>query len=152
YAPSIGRCFADLKCISDDDLLWFHHLPWTYRMRSGQSLWHELAKRYDRGLAAVTMMRMQWNALGQLVDSERHAAVAAKLDRQYLEAKWWRDASITYFQSVSHLVLPSGTAPPRHGLMWYKVIHFDTVPGFLAPGTGRQQSCVPPEGGPPCAL
>jgi len=152
YSPEVRRCFADLKCVSDDYLLWFHHLPWTYRLRSGQSLWPALVDRYDRGLKAVATMRRQWQSLGPLVDQARYIAVAAKLDRQSVEAKWWRDASIAYFQSVSHLPLPAGTTAPPHSPAWYKAIHFDTVPGFLAPGTGHQPSCVPPSGGPPCAL
>jgi alpha-glucuronidase len=152
YAPGIGRCFVDLKCVPDNYLLWFHHLPWTYRMRSGRSLWNELVARYDRGVATVATMRRQWQSLRPLVDRGRRAAVAARLARQQAEAKWWRDASIAYFQSVSRLPLPAGVRPPRHDVAWYKAIHFDTVPGFLAPGTGRQPSCVPPQGGPPCAL
>ena len=152
YAPQIGACFASLKCVSDDDLLWFHHLPWTYRMRSGQTLRDALVARYDRGAAAVRSMKIEWHSLAPFVDAERHAAVSAKLDRQSVEAKWWRDASVAYFQSVSRLPLPAGAAPPDHDLAWYKAIHFDTVPGFLTPGTGHQPSCVPPEGGPPCAL
>jgi alpha-glucuronidase len=152
YAPEIARCFADLRCVPDTYLLWFHHLPWTYRMRSGRSLWNELVAHYDRGVSAVTSMRRRWRALKPLTDAERHAAVERKLDRQAIEATWWRDASLAYFQSVAHRPLPPGSRAPSHALSWYKAIHFDTVPGFLAPGTGRQPSCVPPQGGPPCAL
>jgi alpha-glucuronidase len=152
YTPEVGRCFADLHCVSDDDLLWFHHLPWTYGMRSGQTLWDALVRRYDRGVAQVAAMNRTWASLAPTVDMQRHSATAAKLQRQLIEAKWWRDASIAYWQSVSHLPLPPGSSVPSHDLPWYKAIHFDTVPGFLAPGTGRQLSCVPPSGGPPCAL
>jgi alpha-glucuronidase len=152
YSPEVRHCFADLKCVPDDYLLWFHHVPWTYRLRSGQSLWPALVDRYDRGLKTVATMRRQWQSLGPLVDQARYISVAARLDRQYVEAGWWRDASIAYFQSASHLPLPAGTTAPPHSLAWYEAIHFDTVPGFLAPGTGHQPSCVPPSGGPPCAL
>jgi len=152
YAPRIGRCFADLKCVSDTDLLWFHHLPWTYRMRSGQSLWDELVTHYDRGVATVNANRRGWALLRPYVDASRHAAVAAALDRQSTESKWWRDASIAYWQSLSKLPLPARHSAPRHPLSWYQAIQFETVPGYLTPGTGRQLSCVPPRGGPPCAL
>jgi alpha-glucuronidase len=152
YAPRIGRCFASLKCISDDSLLWFHHLPWTYRMRSGETLWTAIIHRYDRGVSTVEAMNRSWGSLAPMVDMPRHLETSAKLHRQLVEARWWRDASIAYWQSVSYLPLPAGTKPPPHDLAWYKAIHFDTVPGFLTPGTGRQESCVPPVGGPPCAL
>jgi len=152
YKPKIGDCFANLKCVPDDYLLWFHHVPWTYRMRSGRSLWNELVARYDRGVGEVEAAQRQWDQLRPYVDAQRHIAVAASLNRQRIEAKWWRDASIAYWQSLSGLPLPSGHAPPAHPLKWYQAIHFDTVPGYLAPGAGHQFSCVPPPGGPPCAL
>jgi alpha-glucuronidase len=152
YAPQVARCWRDLRCVPDKYLLWFHHVPWTYRMRSGRSLWDELVAAYDRGVTSVAPMQAGWRSVKPFVDRDRYAAVAAKLDRQHLEARWWRDASIAYFQSVSHMPLPANARTPAHDLSWYKAIHFDTVPGFLAPGSGRQQSCVPPIGGPPCAL
>jgi alpha-glucuronidase len=152
YAPAIGRCFANLKCASEDYLLWFHHLPWSYRTRSGRTLWSELIRRYDRGVAEVEAMNRTWASLTPNVDMPRHLETAARLQRQLVEARWWRGASMTYWQSISHLPLPAGTKPPRHNLMWYEAVHFDTVPGYLTPGTGRQLSCVPPAGGPPCAL
>jgi alpha-glucuronidase len=152
YAPKIGGCFTDLKCVSDDYLLWFHHAPWTYRMRSGRSLWEELVTHYDQGVGTVEAAKSQWDLVRPFVDVRRHTAVAATLDRQRIEAKWWRDASIAYWQSRSQLPLPRRHAPPPHPLRWYEEIHFDTAPGNLVPGTGHQLSCVPPPGGPPCAL
>jgi len=152
YAPKIGGCFTDLKCVSDDYLLWFHHVPWTYRMRSGRSLWEDLVTHYDQGVRTVEAAKSQWDLVRPFVDVQRHTAVAATLDRQRIEAKWWRNASIAYWQSRSQLPLPRRHAPPPHPLRWYEEIHFDTVPGSLVPGTGHQLSCVPPRGGPPCAL
>ena len=152
YAPKVGACFADLKCVSDANLLWFHHVGWTYRMRSGRSLWAEIVAHYDDGVAGVEASRRKWDLLRPFVDGARHTAVAETLSRQALEAKWWRDASIAYWQSLSKLDLPKGHRPPAHPLSWYQSIHFDTEPGYLAPGAGRELSCVPPRGGPPCAL
>ncbi|HVU31292.1 MAG TPA: alpha-glucuronidase, partial [Sphingomicrobium sp.] len=152
YAPGLGSCFADLKCVPDEYLLWFHHVPWTYRMRSGEDLWTALVTRYDRGIASFESALRQWDGLSPFIDRQRHQEVRATLERQRIEGKWWRDASIAYWQSLSKLELPEGHPPPGHPLSWYQSIHFDTVPGYLAPGTGHEYSCVPPRGGPPCAL
>jgi len=108
YAAPVDRCFADLRCVSDDYLLWFHHLPWTYRMRSGDTLWDALVRRYDRGVGKVEAMNRSWASLAPMVDVQRYSETAAKLRRQLLESRWWRDASIAYFQSVSRLPLPPG--------------------------------------------
>ena len=97
-----------MKCVPDKYLLWFHHVPWTYRMQSGRSLWDELVAHYDRGIAAVVGMKEEWDRLRPLVDKDRHAEVAARLERQQIESKWWRDASIAYWQSLSKLQLPKG--------------------------------------------
>jgi alpha-glucuronidase len=151
YAPELARCFADRGCVPDKYLLWFHHVPWTYRMRSGRSLWDALVTHYDDGVAAVAAMNRSWAKLGPLVDRQRHAAVAAKLRRQLAEAKWWRDGSIAYWQSLAKLPLPVGHASPPHPLSWYRAIHFDTVPGFLAPRIDHGPPCVPEKGEKPCA-
>ena len=152
YATPVGRCFADLKCVPEADLLWFHHVPWTYRMRSGRSLLDELVTGYDRGVASVNANRREWQLLRPFIDAERYAAVAAALDRQTIEWKWWRDASIAYWQSLSKLPLPKGHSAPAHPLKWYQSIQFRIVPGYLTPGASREPSCVQPQGGPPCAL
>lgn len=152
YAPEIGRCFADLRCVAESELLWFHHLPWTYRLRSGGTLWDSLVDHYDRGVAAIADMNRTWSRLAAFVDRQRHAAVAASLRRQLHEAQWWRNASIVYFQSLSKRPLPVGHAPPPRPLSWYEAIRFETVPGFLTPRIGACRSSVAVRGDPPCVL
>src|SRR5256885_13730366 len=66
-----SRCFGDIHCVPDKYLLWFHHVPWTYRMRSGPSLWDTLVFHYDRGIAAVAAMNRSWAKLMPLVDRQR---------------------------------------------------------------------------------
>src|SRR3982751_6515828 len=105
--------FGPLATVPEDDLLWFHHVPWDHRMASGRTLWDELVARYDRGVSKVRDMRRTWAALGDALDAERHAEVSAFLAIQEGEAIWWRDASIAYFQSVSKRPLPAGVAPPQ---------------------------------------
>lgn len=129
YAPPIARVFADVKTVPDDYLLWFHHLPWTHRMRSGRSLWEEMVHRYDRGVAEVRVMNAQWAQLKPYVDADRHAAVSAKLAKQLEEAIWWRDASIAYWQTVNKLPLPAGTRAPAHPFSYYQAIRFENLPG-----------------------
>ena len=60
---------------------------------------------------------------------ERFAQVAAFLAIQEQEAKWWRDACIAYFQSLSKRPLPAGAAPPAHSLEYYQSLKFPYAPG-----------------------
>jgi alpha-glucuronidase len=129
YAPELARWLSDPRSTGEDLLLWFHRVPWDYRLSSGRALWEELLTRYDRGLASVAGMRRSWAGLSQRIDAERHAQVSAFLRIQEEEARWWRDASIAYWQSVAQRPLPAGIAPPEHGLATYKAIRFRNVPG-----------------------
>jgi alpha-glucuronidase len=138
YAPEIAAQFASVERTPEDLVLWFHHLPWDYRLPSGGVLWDELVRHYSRGVASVATMRQTWAALASYVDSERYQQVAAFLAIQQQEAQWWRDASIAYFQSLSHRPLPSGYAAPAHPLSYYEALCFPYAPGN---GGGHSLTC-----------
>jgi len=151
YAPPIARAFASLDLIPDTYLLWFQHVPWTYKLRSGQTLWAALIDHYDRGVGEIETNRRQWQMLRPFIDPQRFAAVSTDLNRQVLEARWWRDASIAYWQSLSKLPLPPGHIAPAHPLAWYQSIHFDTVPGFKVPRIDLRTLCMTGRKEPNCA-
>ena len=126
---TVAKRWADPRTTPPELLLWFHHLPWDYAMPSGRTLWAELIARYDRGVAAVAGVRARWAALQPDIDAARHAEVTAYLAQQEREARWWRDACIAYFQSVSGLPLPAGVRPPERSLDEYKRERFPYAPG-----------------------
>jgi alpha-glucuronidase len=129
YAPEWAARLARPQTTPEAWLLWFHHLPWDYRMASGRTLWAELVAHYDRGVASVAAMRSQWAALKADIDPRRHAEVSAYLAVQESEARWWRDACLAYFQSVSGLPFPAGTHPPARSLDEYKALRLNFAPG-----------------------
>lgn len=142
YADPVAAMFADPRRTPERLLLWFHHLSWDYRLASGRTLWEELVSRYDEGVAAVVAMRTRWAALAGRVDAERHAEVSAFLAIQEREARWWRDACIAYFQSVSGRPLPAGATPPAQPLSDYQALCFPWVPGD--PGAPRKCGAATP--------
>ena len=129
YAPEIAATWSDPAAIDERYLLWFHHLPWDYRTRSGRTLWAELVHRYDRGVAEADAMAETWRELAPHVDEERHRAVGESLAIQRSEARWWRDASIAFWQSVNGLPLPDGVRAPEHSLEYYRGLEFPEAPG-----------------------
>ena len=129
YAPALAARFADPVRTGEDDLLWFHHLPWDYRMANGVTLWDTLVRRYDRGVTAVDRMRTAWATLAPYVDAERYKQTAEFLAMQDEEAHWWRDASVAYFAGLSKRPLPAGSESPAHELDWYKAQQFPYAPG-----------------------
>ena len=129
YAPAIARQLADPATTPERDILWFHHLPWSYRMKSGRTLWAEMVADYDRGIASVASAGRTWATLERQVDAERFAKTAAFLRIEERDARWWRDASLSYWMSVNGLRLPAGATPPAHDLAWYKAQDFTYAPG-----------------------
>jgi alpha-glucuronidase len=129
YAAPVAAQFADPARISLDYLLWFHRVSWDRRLDTGRTLWEELAHRYDTGVQTVVSMQEDWEKLSGQIDAGRHAEVAAMLGVQRREARWWRDASLAYWQSVSGRPLPPGVVPPERDLDHYQSLQFPFAPG-----------------------
>ena len=133
YAPPVRDRFASLDRVTDDYLLWFHHVPWTYRMSSGKTLWNELTARYCRGVESVRRMEDVWRGLDRFVDPERFEETRAFLAIQENEARWWRDASVLYFQTFSKQpIAPDSCGPPSDTLE-----HFMSINKRFVPGSGN---------------
>ncbi len=120
YHPPVRDQFANLKTCPENLLVWFHHVPWDYRMKSGRIFWDELALHYQHGVNWVRATRNDWNVLSGVIDAERHAAVAMKLAIQERDAVYWRDACLLYFQTFSKRPLPAGVEKPAKTLDEYK--------------------------------
>lgn len=120
YHSPVRDEFADLKTCPEKYLVWFHHVPWDHRMKSGRIFWDELARHYQRGVDWVRVARKDWDALSSVIDAERHAAVATKLAIQERDAAYWRDACLLYFQTFSKRPLPAGVEKPAKTLEEYK--------------------------------
>jgi alpha-glucuronidase len=129
YAPALAARWSDPRTTPPELLLWFHHLPWDYAMPSGRTLWAELVGHYDLGVAQAEELRARWERIKPFVDARRYDEVRERLDVQVKEARWWRDASVAYFQSVSGLALPPGAKAPARTLDEYKAIRFPYAPG-----------------------
>ena len=122
YFPPLPERFASRDSVPDALLLWFHKVGWRERLRSGRTLWEELLARYQAGVDTVRRMQRTWDGLDGLVDADRFRRVQGVLRIQEAEARWWRDASVLYWQSFSHLPLPPGyeQPPPAQTLAWYR--------------------------------
>ncbi|HJS92581.1 MAG TPA: alpha-glucuronidase family glycosyl hydrolase [Steroidobacteraceae bacterium] len=145
YSPQVGARFASLATCPQDLLLWFHHLSWDYRLRSGRTLWNSLLLHYDRGVAWVRNARRTWRGLSGYIDPRRYRLTADFLTIQLKDAEWWRDASIAYFESISRRPLPAGVAPPPDTLAHYEAFCIPYVEGSpaAAPACPPDDAAVP---------
>jgi len=120
YHSPVSRTFSDLRTCPEKFLLWFHHVSWNYKMKSGRTLWEELALHYQSGVDGMKATRATWAKLDGAIDRERYDAIARKLAIQERDAIWWRDACLVYFQTFAKQPLPAGVEHPAKTLADYK--------------------------------
>ncbi|MGE4586846.1 MAG: alpha-glucuronidase family glycosyl hydrolase [Mangrovibacterium sp.] len=125
YFSPLKEQFNNPQSCPENLLLWFHHLPWDYRMKSGKSLWEELCLHYYAGVDEVRSFRRVWKKQKGFVDAERYETVKCKLEIQEKEAVWWRDACVLYFQTFSGKEIPGELENPVCRLKDLKKLKFD---------------------------
>lgn len=130
YAPELEKMYSDLDTCPEEYLLWFHHLPWDYKLKSGRTLWDGLGIKYQEGVDQVRDMITTWENMKPYVDSNTHHQVSMLLDIQLKEAKWWRDACMLYFQTFSKMDFPKEMETPENTLEYYKSLKFPYAPGI----------------------
>jgi alpha-glucuronidase len=121
YYPEVAQQYEFLDTCPEKDLLWFHHVPWTYKMKSGKPLWDELCYHYYRGVDGVAEIQMIWNSLKGKIDEDEFNREQALLKIQYEDAVSWRDGCVLYFQTFSRLPLPAGLKAPERDLQYYMI-------------------------------
>jgi alpha-glucuronidase len=130
YAPQVQQMFDNPSTCPDSNLLWFHHLSWNYKMRSGKTLWFELVHHYYEGVDSVRRLQTVWNGMQGKVDQEQFVAVKQLIAVQLEEAIRWRDACVLYFQTFSKQPIPPGYEKPAHPLSYYRDQQFHFAPGI----------------------
>ena len=129
YAEEVRKQWEDVKTCDEKYLLWFHHVSWNYKMKSGRTLWNELCYKYYSGVDSVRWMQHTWNGLKKYIDEERFEQVKMLLAIQEKEAVWWRNACLLYFQTWSKMPIPASYEKPDHDLQYYKALKFPYAPG-----------------------
>jgi len=121
YAATVRDKFSSRSAIPDEFLLFFQRVSWDDKLTStGRTVWEELVYRYSLGVDSVAKLRDAWKKVDGRIDAKRFKEVGDFLQIQHYEARWWRDACLLYFASVSKKTIPSGYATPAHDLTWYK--------------------------------
>jgi len=101
YREPYRSMFDNLKTCPDEYLLWFHHVPWDYKLSNGDTLWDELCALYYRGIEQVVSFQKIWQDAKPYVDAERWSKVNILLHVQLDNAKEWRNYTLKYFQTFS---------------------------------------------------
>ena len=116
YPDPLCSLYNDINTCPENLLVWFHHVPWDFRMKSGRIFWDELCHKYDDGVQQARHFLVVWDAMRPYVDAQRFNEVQHKLRIQARDAEWWRDACLLYFQTFSKRPIPQDVEHPVHNL------------------------------------
>jgi alpha-glucuronidase len=101
YQPAVRDRYESLATCPDELLLWFHHLPYTSRLRSGKTVIQHIYDSHFDGVETVKGWVHEWQRLRGHIDSERYEQVLRQLEAQRIDATRWRDAINLYFYRLS---------------------------------------------------
>ncbi len=125
YPLPYSTLYDNPETCPEEYLLWFHHLPWTYTLNSGNTLWQELCLRYQQGIDSVRDYQRQWTQLQDYLSAEQYKEGYELLITQHRDAIWWKDACLLFFQQHSHLPFPTTIDPPLHTLDDLQQLHLN---------------------------
>ena len=103
YREPLNDIYNDLESCPEEYLLWFHHVPWNYQMKSGLTLWQEMQEKYNSGVRDVERFCLIWDNMKPYFqnDMQRWNEVKARMDHQLENARKWRDVCLNYFGSFA---------------------------------------------------
>ena len=102
YPEPYRSLYDNIETCPEEYLLWFHHVPWTYKMKSGSTLWQELCMKYNMGVAMVEVYRDYWHTSAKQYmkgHEQEWQHTDSLLNVQLENAKEWRNTCLKYFQN-----------------------------------------------------
>ena len=106
YPEPYRSLYDNIETCPEEYLLWFHHVPWNYRMKSGSTLWQELCMKYNMGVAMVEVYRDYWHTSAKQYmkgHEQEWQHTDSLLNVQLENAKEWRNTCLKYFQTFSKM-------------------------------------------------
>lgn len=106
YPEPYRSLYDNIDTCPEEYLLWFHHVPWSYKLSSGSTLWQELCMRYNMGVAMVETYRDFWHTSTKKYMKGHETEwqmTDSLLNVQLKNAKEWRDTCLKYFQTFSKM-------------------------------------------------
>ena len=103
YREPYCSIYDNINTCPERYLLWFHRVPWTYRMKSGRTVYEEMQYRYTRGVQEVEDFIKIWNEAKPYIDDQRWKEVDDRLQHQLENAQEWRKVCLDYFGTFTGL-------------------------------------------------
>ena len=106
YPEPYRSLYDNIETCPEEYLLWFHHVAWDYKMKSGSTLWQELCMKYNMGVATVEVYRNFWHTSAKQYmkgHEQEWQHTDSLLNVQLENAKEWRNTCLKYFQTFSKM-------------------------------------------------
>ena len=106
YPEPYRSQYDNIETCPEEYLLWFHHVAWDYKMKSGSTLWQELCMKYNMGVAMVEVYRDYWHTSAKQYmkgHEQEWQHTDSLLNVQLENAKEWRETCLKYFQTFSKM-------------------------------------------------
>ena len=106
YPEPYRSLYDNIATCPEEYLLWFHHVAWNYKMKSGSTLWQELCMKYNMGVAMVEVYRDFWHTSAKQYmkgHEQEWQHTDSLLNVQLENAKEWRETCLKYFQTFSKM-------------------------------------------------
>lgn len=106
YPEPYRSQYDNIQTCPEEYLLWFHHVAWNYKMKSGSTLWQELCMKYNMGVAMVEVYRDFWHTSAKQYmkgHEQEWQHTDSLLNVQLENAKEWRNTCLKYFQTFSKM-------------------------------------------------
>lgn len=97
YAPPLAKMYADIKTCPEELLLFFHHVPYDYRLKGGETLIQHIYDTHFEGAEDAAKFYDDIVMLKPYLDEAVYKRLEERFAHQKEHACEWRDVINTYF-------------------------------------------------------
>ncbi len=101
YPPALQARYRDPATCPEKLLLFFHRLPYGYRMRDGRTLIQRIYDNHMEGVWETRQMADKIQTLSAVLPEEVYQTVWERMEKQITNACEWRDVICNFFYRLS---------------------------------------------------
>ena len=101
YYEENAKMYNDPATCPEELILFFHHLPYTYMLKTGKTLIQHIYDSHFEGEKEAEGLSADWDKLKNVIPAEVFDRVRKRFDLQLDNAKEWRDQVNSYFYRKS---------------------------------------------------
>jgi len=111
YAPELAKLLNNPQTTPEGELLFFHHLPYNYKLKSGKNLIQQIYDYQFQGVEKSKMLLDKWKSIENKIDAQRFREVKQRLEQQLMYASKWQNNLVSFFYSLSNIDDEKGRIP-----------------------------------------